>query len=126
MVFALLGPVGFFAPAFLWVLPLIQIVTHRRAIAAEIKVGSVFEGKVVSTRDFGAFIEIAPGTDGMCHISELADGFVEKVENICKVGDKIKVKVINVDDTGRIKLSVKALLKDAEKDAEKEAETVES
>ncbi len=99
------------------------------AIAAEIKVGSVFEGKVVSTRDFGAFIEIAPGTDGMCHISELADGFVDKVENICKVGDKIKVKVINVDDTGRIKLSVKALLKDAEKEAEnteKETETVES
>ena len=94
------------------------------AIAAEIKVGSVFEGKVVSTRDFGAFIEIAPGTDGMCHISELADGFVDKVENICKVGDNIKVKVINVDDTGRIKLSVKALLKDAEKKAEKE--TVEN
>ena len=94
------------------------------AIAAEIKVGSVFEGKVVSTRDFGAFIEIAPGTDGMCHISELADGFVEKVENICKVGDKIKVKVINVDDTGRIKLSVKALLKDTAKETEKE--TVEN
>ena len=94
------------------------------AIAAEIKVGSVFEGKVVSTRDFGAFIEIAPGTDGMCHISELADGFVDKVENICKIGDKIKVKVIAVDDTGRIKLSVKALLKDAAKEAEKE--TVES
>ena len=94
------------------------------AIAAEIKVGSVFEGKVVSTRDFGAFIEIAPGTDGMCHISELADGFVDKVENICKVGDKIKVKVINVDDTGRIKLSVKALLKDAAKETEKE--TVEN
>ncbi len=92
------------------------------AIAAEIKVGSVFEGKVVSTRDFGAFIEIAPGTDGMCHISELAEGFVEKVENICKVGDKIKVKVINVDDTGRIKLSVKALLKDAEKKAEKDSD----
>ncbi|MBC8201782.1 MAG: S1 RNA-binding domain-containing protein, partial [Planctomycetes bacterium] len=84
----------------------------------------VFEGKVVSTRDFGAFIEIAPGTDGMCHISELADGFVDKVENICKTGDKIKVKVIAVDDTGRIKLSVKALLKDAAKDAEKE--TVEN
>jgi len=94
------------------------------AIAAEIKVGSIFEGKVVSTRDFGAFIEIAPGTDGMCHISELADGFVDKVENICKVGDKIKVKVIAVDDTGRIKLSVKALLKDAAKEAEKE--TVEN
>jgi polyribonucleotide nucleotidyltransferase len=92
------------------------------AIAAEIKVGSVFEGKVVSTRDFGAFIEIAPGTDGMCHISELADGFVDKVENICKVGDMIKVKVINVDDTGRIKLSVKALLKDAEKDSAKDGD----
>jgi polyribonucleotide nucleotidyltransferase len=98
------------------------------AIAAEIKVGSIFEGKVVSTRDFGAFIEIAPGTDGMCHISELADGFVDKVENICKTGDKIKVKVIAVDDTGRIKLSVKALLKDAAKENAKdtEKETVEN
>jgi len=109
------------------------------AIAAEIKVGSVFEGKVVSTRNFGAFIEIAPGTDGMCHISELAEGFVDKVENICKVGDMIKVKVIDVDDTGRIKLSVKALLKDAERESanesgdsaeesapESEKETVES
>ena len=60
----------------------------------------------------------------MCHISELADGFVDNVENICKVGDKIKVKVIAVDDTGRIKLSVKALLKDVAKEAEKE--TVEN
>ena len=58
----------------------------------------------------------------MCHISELADGFVDKVENICKVGDMIKVKVINVDDTGRIKLSVKALLKDAEKDSAKDCD----
>ncbi len=80
------------------------------ALGAEIKVGSVYEGKVVSTKDFGAFIEIAPGTDGMCHISELAEGFVKSVDQVVKVGDTIKVKVINVDDNGRIKLSRKALL----------------
>jgi polyribonucleotide nucleotidyltransferase len=80
------------------------------ALTAEIKVGSVYEGKVVSIKDFGAFIELAPGTDGMCHISELDNGYVEKVENVVKLGDVIKVKVINVDDSGRIKLSRKALL----------------
>jgi polyribonucleotide nucleotidyltransferase len=78
------------------------------AIAAEIKVGSVYHGKVVSTKEFGAFIELAPGTDGMCHISELADGYVQRVSDVVKVGDMVKVKVINVDDTGRIKLSIKA------------------
>jgi len=83
------------------------------ALGAEIKVGSVYEGKVVSTKDFGAFIEIAPGTDGMCHISELADGFVKSVDDVVKIGDTIKVKVINVDDNGRIKLSRKALLTDS-------------
>lgn len=82
------------------------------ALCAEIKVGSVYEGKVVSTKDFGAFIEIAPGTDGMCHISELADGFVKNVSDVVKIGDVIKVKVINVDDSGRIKLSRKALLRE--------------
>ena len=74
--------------------------------------GAVYEGRVVSTKDFGAFIEIAMGTDGMCHISELADGFVKSVEDVVKIGDMIKVKVINVDDNGRIKLSRKAVLRD--------------
>ena len=60
----------------------------------------------------------------MCHISELDNGYVEKVENVVKVGDKIKVKVINVDDSGRIKLSRKALLKDEEK--AEEAETADA
>lgn len=82
------------------------------ALGAEIKVGSIYEGKVVSTKDFGAFIEIAPGTDGMCHISELADGYVKSVDEVVKIGDVIKVKVINVDDNGRIKLSRKALITD--------------
>ena len=97
------------------------------AIAAEIRVGSIYEGKVVSTKDFGAFIEIATGTDGMCHISELAEGYVKNVDDVVKIGDVIKVKVINVDPTGRIKLSRKAILLDeaAEKD-EDTKETVEA
>jgi polyribonucleotide nucleotidyltransferase len=53
-----------------------------------------------------------PGTDGMCHISELSDGYVEKVEDVVKIGDTVRVKVINVDDSGRIKLSRKAVLKE--------------
>lgn len=82
------------------------------ALAEEIKVGTIYTGKVVSTKDFGAFVELAPGTDGMCHISELADGFVKSVTDIVNIGDVIRVKVILVDDQGRIKLSRKAALAD--------------
>ena len=67
-------------------------------------------GKVSSVKDFGAFIEIAPGKDGLCHISELSDGFVKNVADICKVGDTMEVKVIAVDDQNRVKLSRKVLL----------------
>ncbi len=69
------------------------------------KIGTRYKGIVKSTKDFGAFIEILPGTEGMCHISELADGYVEKVEDVVKVGDEIDVVVINVDDRGKVKLS---------------------
>jgi len=82
------------------------------ALAAEIRVGTVFDGKVVSLKDFGAFIELAPGTDGMCHISELAEGYVKQVTDVVRVGDKLRVKVINVDDQGRIKLSRKAVIQE--------------
>ncbi|MFI4871015.1 MAG: S1 RNA-binding domain-containing protein, partial [Phycisphaerales bacterium JB061] len=82
------------------------------ALCESIKVGAIYEGKVVSVKDFGAFVELAPGTDGMCHISELDNGYVEKVSNVVKIGDSIRVKVINVDDQGRIKLSRKALMQD--------------
>ncbi|MFM8641370.1 MAG: S1 RNA-binding domain-containing protein [Phycisphaerales bacterium] len=58
----------------------------------------------------GAFIELAPGSDGMCHVSELAHGFVKNVTDVVKIGDVVKVKVINVDDSGRVKLSRKALM----------------
>jgi polyribonucleotide nucleotidyltransferase len=80
------------------------------ALCAEIKVGAVYNGKVVSMKDFGAFIELAPGTDGMCHISELAEGYVKSVADVVKIGDIVKVKVILVDDNGRIKLSRKAVM----------------
>jgi len=90
----------------------LQAKAEVEALGAEIKVGTIYEGKVVSTKDFGAFIEIAPGTDGMCHISELADGYVKNVGDVVKVGDRVKVKVINVDDTGRIKLSVREAKKE--------------
>jgi polyribonucleotide nucleotidyltransferase len=82
------------------------------ALCEEIKVGTVYTGKVVSTKDFGAFIELAPGTDGMCHISELADGYVKNVQEVVRVGDMVKVKVILVDEQGRIKLSRKAVIAD--------------
>jgi polyribonucleotide nucleotidyltransferase len=84
--------------------------TEIEALCEEIKVGTVYTGKVVSMKDFGAFIELAPGTDGMCHISELAEGYVKSVSEVVKLGDIVKVKVINVDDQGRIKLSRKAVL----------------
>lgn len=80
------------------------------ALCEEIKVGTVYAGKVVSMKDFGAFIELAPGTDGMCHISELAEGYVQTVSEVVKLGDTVKVKVINIDDQGRIKLSRKAVI----------------
>ncbi|CAN5353906.1 polyribonucleotide nucleotidyltransferase [soil metagenome] len=80
------------------------------ALCAEIKVGTIYEGKVSSIKDFGAFIEIAPGRDGLCHISEIDYARINRVEDVLGVGDKITVKVIAIDDQGRIKLSRKALL----------------
>src|SRR5262245_45616830 len=78
----------------------------------EITVGEVYQGTVVSTKEFGAFVEVLPGKDGLCHISELADFRVNKTEDVVKVGDTIWVKCIGVDDKGRVKLSRKAAMKD--------------
>ena len=82
------------------------------ALGAEIRVGAVYVGKVVAIKEFGCFVELAPGTDGMCHVSELADGFVKNVNEVVKLGDTITVKVVQVDENGRIKLSRKAYLRD--------------
>ena len=75
-----------------------------------VEVGEVFEGTVVTTVDFGAFVEILPGREGLVHISHLSWEHVKKTEDVVKVGDKIQVKVIEVDDEGKIRLSRKELL----------------
>jgi polyribonucleotide nucleotidyltransferase len=75
------------------------------------KVGKIYhQSRVVSVKDFGCFVEIAPGVEGLCHVSELSDGYVKKVEDVCKVGDLIDVKLILIDDQNRLKLSRKAAL----------------
>src|SRR5205814_10508387 len=81
-------------------------------MTAEVKVGKIYTGTVVSIKDFGAFIEIAPETDGLCHVSELSDQYVDRVDDVVKMGDEIKVKVLLIDDQGRIKLSRKAAMKE--------------
>ncbi|MBD3270747.1 polyribonucleotide nucleotidyltransferase, partial [Candidatus Peregrinibacteria bacterium] len=81
-----------------------------KRITWEPNVGDIFEGKVVRITDFGAFVEITPEKDGLLHISELANERVNKVEDIVKEGDIVKVKLIEVDTQGRYKLSRKALL----------------
>ncbi|MCS7046491.1 MAG: polyribonucleotide nucleotidyltransferase, partial [Gemmataceae bacterium] len=84
--------------------------TKVLALTEEVRVGKVYEGRVTSIKDFGAFIEILPGRDGLCHISELDVSYVDRVESVCRVGDIVKVKVIAIDDQDRVKLSRKALL----------------
>ncbi|MEN6577267.1 MAG: polyribonucleotide nucleotidyltransferase [Phycisphaerales bacterium] len=75
------------------------------------EVGRLYkEAKVVSVKDFGCFVEIVPGVEGLCHVSELSEGYIKHVEEVCKVGDIIPVKLILIDDQGRLKLSRKAAL----------------
>ena len=84
------------------------------------EVGRIYENaKVVSVKDFGAFVEITPGVEGLCHISELSNGFVRNVDDVCKVGDLIQVKLILIDEQGRLKLSRKAALAELNKSQSK-------
>jgi polyribonucleotide nucleotidyltransferase len=78
----------------------------------EIEIGQTYQGRVVSTKEFGAFVEVFPGKDGLVHISELADFRVKRTEDVAKVGDVIWVKCIGIDDKGRVKLSRKAALRE--------------
>jgi len=89
-----------------------KAVAAIESLTAEAQVGKTYTGTVVSIKDFGAFIEILPGQDGMCHVSELSDKYVKNVSDVVKMGDTVRVKVISIDDTGRIKLSRKAVLKE--------------
>ncbi|MCF6147611.1 MAG: polyribonucleotide nucleotidyltransferase [Candidatus Kuenenia sp.] len=80
----------------------------------EVEVGKTYRGKVLSIKEYGAFVEIIPGHDGLVHISELSDGYIEKVEDVVQVGQEIVIKVIGIDDQKRVKLSRKAALKESE------------
>lgn len=81
-----------------------------KAITAEAEVGATYKGTVKTIKDFGAFVEILPGTDGLVHISELDHKRVAKVTDVLNEGDEIEVKVLDVDNRGRIRLSRKALI----------------
>ena len=85
-------------------------------LTREIEVGQVYEGTVRRIEKFGAFVEIAKGKDGLVHISELAHERVGKVEDVLALGDKVTVKVIEIDGQGRINLSRKALLPKEDKE----------
>ena len=79
-------------------------------ITAEVEIGKVYEGPVVKILDFGALINVLPGKDGLLHISQIAHQRVEKVTDFLQEGQIVKVKVLETDEKGRIKLSMKALL----------------
>src|SRR6185436_11605780 len=85
-------------------------------MTAEAEIGKIYRGKVVTIKEFGAFVEFLPGRDGLVHISELANFRVKMTEDIVKLGDEIWVKCLGVDEKGRVKLSRRAAM--AERDAE--------
>jgi polyribonucleotide nucleotidyltransferase len=88
------------------------------ALTASVQVGRIYDGTVTTVKDFGAFVEILPGRDGLCHISELSGDYVANVGDICSVGDKMKVKVIAVDEQDRVKLSRRAAMEEMDEPAE--------
>ena len=80
------------------------------AITAEPEIGRIYEGVIKNTTTFGAFVEILPGVEGLCHISELEEGRTEKTEDVVSTGDVVKVKLLSVDERGRMKLSIRAAI----------------
>ena len=99
-------------------------VARIRDIVAEPELGVIYNGKVVKTVDFGAFVNFLGAKDGLVHISELQNGRTEKTTDICKEGDEVKVKVIGFDDRGKVKLSMKRV--DQETGADLEANEAEA
>ena len=83
-----------------------------KSIVKEVEVGTIYDGVVRRVLDAGAIIELGPNLDGFCHVSQLDEKFVKKASDVVKEGDNIRVKVIGVEDNGRIKLSRKAVLRD--------------
>ncbi len=95
-----------------------EAVSIIEGICAEVEEGATYEGKVVKIADFGAFVELLPNATGLLHISEIANKRIRQVSDVLKEGDKVKVKVLQVADNGRIRLSRKALLNNGEGEKE--------
>ena len=95
-------------------------------MTAEIEVNNIYKGKVVTIKEFGCFVEVFPGKDGLCHISELANFRVKRTEDIVKLGDEIWVKCLGIDDKGRVKLSRRAAMEERDKQMQDEAESEEN
>jgi polyribonucleotide nucleotidyltransferase len=89
-------------------------------VTAEPEIDRIYEGIVTGIKEFGCFVEILPGKDGLCHISEMAEQRIRSVEDICKLGDKMWVKCIGVDDRGRVKLSRREAMRDLDQKHQQE------
>ncbi len=92
-------------------------------MTAEAEIGKIYRGKVVTIKEFGAFVEFLPGKDGLVHISELANFRVKKTEDIVKIGDEIAVKCLGIDEKGRVRLSRKAAMEDRDKEMGEEKQS---
>ena len=80
-----------------------------KSLVEEPEVGKIYTGKVVGIKDFGAFVNILPGIDGMLHISQITEGRLEKVEDALKMGQEVKVKLVAIDDRGKLSLTMKGV-----------------
>lgn len=89
-----------------------QALNEVNKLTASVEIGKIYEGQVTSVKTYGAFVEILPGRDGLCHISDIADDYVDNINTLCKVGDRMLVKVISIDEQNRIKLSRREALKE--------------
>ncbi|MBD3183375.1 polyribonucleotide nucleotidyltransferase, partial [Candidatus Poribacteria bacterium] len=87
-----------------------NVIETIRSLTEEPEVGKIYNGKVTSVTNYGAFVEILPGQEGLLHISELADGYVRKVEDVINTGDEVTVKLVEIDKLGRLNLSRKAAI----------------
>ena len=84
-------------------------ISQIKAVVQDPEVGTVFDGKVTKILDFGAFVEFAPGREGLVHISQLAWERVNKVEDVLSEGDEVKIKLFEIDKQGRLNFSIKLL-----------------
>ena len=95
-------------------------------IVAEVELGKIYTGTVTRIESYGAFIDVLPGKSGMCHISKIAYERIDKVEDVLKIGDVVNVKVINIDEKGRVDLSIKDTLPERPEKAEKSEKSEKS